>query len=217
MPSLEERMAALLSSKRGSTPPPPAPVRTPRSTVPRAPTPSPDPRPGAVAPHVQNVRTAADYPKKWTAPPELASPVWYKGERWFVCNTGLDWERTSFVQIMDCPYRPGMSVPKGATVQSVHADLLEPAPISKTAYHPQMKKATVEKRAEMKAKGLTDIGDDVAVMLRGKSLDEVYEIAAKFLGKTNKELTDKYSHLNCGMQRMVIGGAMRNHLKKGRR
>lgn len=56
-----------------------------------------------------------------------------------------------------------------------------------------------------------DNGDDTATKLRGKTLDEVYEFAAKKLGETVKALKAKYAHLNPGMQRMSLG----NRLRKG--
>jgi len=52
-------------------------------------------------------------------------------------------------------------------------------------------------------------GDAVAVKLRGKSIDEVFAIAAKVLGEPEKELRAKYKHLNVGMQRMNLGNRMR--------
>lgn len=60
-----------------------------------------------------------------------------------------------------------------------------------------------------------DNDDRVAKVLRGATLDEVYERAAKVLqdkdGKpfTVKALKAKYAHLNSGMQRMNLGNRMR--------
>lgn len=52
-------------------------------------------------------------------------------------------------------------------------------------------------------------GDDLATKLAGKSLDEVYELAAKKTGDSIKELKAKYGHLNVGLQRMSIGNRIR--------
>lgn len=56
--------------------------------------------------------------------------------------------------------------------------------------------------------------DDVAKKLVGKSLDDVYAMAAKVLVKvdpdvTVKSLVAKYKHLNVGMQRMNLGNRIR--------
>jgi len=52
-------------------------------------------------------------------------------------------------------------------------------------------------------------GDDVAKRLLGKSLDQVYAMAAKALKEDEKALRAKYKHLNAGMQRMNLGNRMR--------
>lgn len=54
-----------------------------------------------------------------------------------------------------------------------------------------------------------DNGDDVATMLRGKTLDEVYAVASKKLKETEKDLRAKYKNLNPGMQRMALGNRLR--------
>jgi hypothetical protein len=54
-----------------------------------------------------------------------------------------------------------------------------------------------------------DIGDETAAALRGKPLDEVYKLAAKVLGESEKDLHARYDHLNPGMQRMNLGNRMR--------
>lgn len=56
-----------------------------------------------------------------------------------------------------------------------------------------------------------DCGDELATILRGKELDEVYVIAAKKLETTVSALKDKYGHLNPGMQRMNLA----NRIRKG--
>lgn len=57
-------------------------------------------------------------------------------------------------------------------------------------------------------------GDNIALQLQGKSLDEVYEVGAQFLETTVDALREKYSHLNPGQQRMNIGNRMRGLIKK---
>jgi hypothetical protein len=58
-----------------------------------------------------------------------------------------------------------------------------------------------------------DVGDRVAAQLRGKPLDDAYAIAAKALRCTQKELHERYGHLNAGQQRMNLGNRMRQALK----
>jgi hypothetical protein len=55
-----------------------------------------------------------------------------------------------------------------------------------------------------------DIGDEVAVLLRDKTLDEVYNIAAEVVNVTVESLKEKYKHLNAGQQRMNLGNRIRN-------
>lgn len=57
-----------------------------------------------------------------------------------------------------------------------------------------------------------DNGDAAAKLLRGKSLDETYDIAAKQLGETKLALKRKYGKLNEGMQRMNLGNRIRKVL-----
>ena len=66
------------------------------------------------------------------------------------------------------------------------------------------------------AKGNVSVhcGDELAVFLRGKSLEQVYEIAAKAFG-TGNGLKAKYSHLNTGQQRMNVGNRIRAAIKDG--
>lgn len=58
-----------------------------------------------------------------------------------------------------------------------------------------------------------DTGDKAAAMLRGKSLDEQYEIAAKVLDESPRKLRQQYEHLNAGMQRMNLSNRMRGALR----
>lgn len=54
--------------------------------------------------------------------------------------------------------------------------------------------------------------DRVAKVLEGKSLDEVKMIAANMM-QLRHNAFDKWAHLNPGHQRMLIGIALRKHLK----
>lgn len=58
-----------------------------------------------------------------------------------------------------------------------------------------------------------DCGDDTAQALRGKDLESVYAAVAKKLKVPEKELRDKYKHLNPGMQRMSLGNRLRKVTK----
>jgi hypothetical protein len=65
-------------------------------------------------------------------------------------------------------------------------------------------------RAKDKAGKLhIDCADDVATMLRGKGLDDIYVLVAKKSETPEKELRAKYTHLNVGMQRMNLGNRLR--------
>jgi hypothetical protein len=70
---------------------------------------------------------------------------------------------------------------------------------------------TAEKKKEL---GITDIGDTIGEMLRGKSLEESYPICAKYIGVPEDVLRAKYAHLNHGQQRMNLGNRMRGYWKK---
>lgn len=54
-----------------------------------------------------------------------------------------------------------------------------------------------------------DNGDVTAQKLRAKTLDEVYELAAKASDVSVRSLKDKYKNLNIGMQRMALGNRIR--------
>jgi hypothetical protein len=56
----------------------------------------------------------------------------------------------------------------------------------------------------------TDIGEETAELLRGKSLDEVYRIAAQRLGEDEHELRARYAHCNPGSQKMSISNRIRH-------
>jgi len=65
-----------------------------------------------------------------------------------------------------------------------------------------------------------DSGDPVAAALRGKDLDEVYDLTARVLSQSGEDaigpqgLKEKYGHLNVGMQRMNLGNRIRRALKE---
>ncbi len=60
-----------------------------------------------------------------------------------------------------------------------------------------------------------DIGDTTATELRLMTLDEIYKLGAKLSGIKEKDLREKYSRLNPGMQRMNLGNRIRNFVKVG--
>ena len=167
------------------------------------------------APFVPNVREIKDWPKNH-APGALkeGDSVWYRDQRFWICWAPSDWLHTSYIRLVDHAWRPGSNIHKDAVFVNVHADLVTLAPVKGPAFAPQPTKHAVETRERMKAEGVTDIGDDVATMLRGKSLDEAYAIAAKYLHVTEPELRAKYSKLNHGQQRMNLGNRMRGYAKK---
>jgi len=72
-----------------------------------------------------------------------------------------------------------------------------------------------EATKERQRSGQKDVGDEAAVMLRGKSLDETYTAAARFLRVPENDLRTKYEHLNPGQQRMNLGNKIRFAIKKG--
>lgn len=57
-------------------------------------------------------------------------------------------------------------------------------------------------------------GDPVAQALEGATLDETYGLAAEALETDVKALTEKYGHLNDGMQRMNLGNRLRGVVGK---
>ena len=60
-----------------------------------------------------------------------------------------------------------------------------------------------------------DIGDKVARMLRGLTLEQVYEVAGKNLGHAlTVERKERDKALNLGMQRMNIGSRLRKVLRR---
>lgn len=62
-----------------------------------------------------------------------------------------------------------------------------------------------------------DNGDEVAIMLRGKTLDEVYQITSDWVGISVEELIERYKHLNAGQQRMNLGNRLRRYIIAGKK
>lgn len=58
-----------------------------------------------------------------------------------------------------------------------------------------------------------DNADDLAVKLRGKTLEDAYKMVAELIGVDIKELITKYQHLNPGQQRMCIGNRARGFIR----
>lgn len=61
-----------------------------------------------------------------------------------------------------------------------------------------------------------DCGDELAQLMRGLTLEKVYEKTAKIMGLAPAELQIAYSHLNNGQIRMVLGNRIRGMLKNGK-
>lgn len=221
--SLEAEFDALLGTggpRKPKTPKQKAPPKkvngTPRAEA--APAVSPPAKPVVTEgykttvppPHVQNVRTKLHWPTRH-APGSLnnGDSVWYRDERYYIANVPPSWEHTSYVNICSMPIRPNSYTPREAEFFFVHADLLDLAPVVKTIFHDQPTRSAIETQQRKKELGITDIGDDIGELLRGKSVDETYAIAAKRLRTPEDELRAKYRHLNPGQQRMVLGNRMR--------
>lgn len=145
---------------------------------------------------------------------QVGTSVFYHNERYWVEVVPSSWLETCSVRITDKrPPRPGLEQTPERVSFCVHPDTLELAPVNKNPFGRQPTKAAVVKREAAKAEGRRDNGDEVATMLRGKSLDEAYEVASELLGVPAEELKDKYAHLDHGRQRMVLGNRMRAILK----
>lgn len=141
--------------------------------------------------------------------------VWYHDSRYWVESAPKDWTRTCTVRISSERVHPDPDrlPPKERESFCVHADTLDLAPAPKNVYGHHTTFAE-EQRKERARSGQRDIGDEVAGLLRGKSLDECYTAAARFLRVPEDGLRIKYQHLNPGQQRMCLGNGMRFHLKK---
>jgi hypothetical protein len=93
------------------------------------------------------------------------------------------------------------AAPKVKKARAVTGNRLVPADLSQ--YHKDNVKKTAGGNTSI------DCNDKVAVLLRGKSLDDIYPLVAKKCDVTEKELRAKYKHLNLGMQRMNLGNKLR--------
>ena len=56
--------------------------------------------------------------------------------------------------------------------------------------------------------------DEVAKALEGAGVGDQYVLTSSLLGVTEKELHEKYGHLNVGMQRMNLGNRIRGFIGK---
>lgn len=59
-----------------------------------------------------------------------------------------------------------------------------------------------------------DCADSVAVLLRGKTIEQVREIVGGQMGIPPTELEVRYAHLNNGMQRMTLSNMFRKFLRE---
>ncbi len=96
-----------------------------------------------------------------------------------------------------------------ATVEFADGEIIKVGK-SKIELMPEAKKPAKAKthRASSGRKSV-DNGDNIALMLRGKSLDEVYTISSDILKIPEQQLRAKYNHLNAGQQRMCLGNRLR--------
>lgn len=83
------------------------------------------------------------------------------------------------------------------------------------------KEVRIRPNLEKYVKGVSGSGkrtlranDPVAEALDGFTLDEVYAVASKMTEITQKDLKEKYGHLNIGMQRMNLGNRIRGAVAK---
>lgn len=53
-------------------------------------------------------------------------------------------------------------------------------------------------------------GDEVAALLDGMTIDELYSVTKKFV---NEDFRSRYEKLNVGMQRMNLGNRIRGHVR----
>ena len=105
-----------------------------------------------------------------------------------------------------------------AQAEDAHFELLAQADQSDGAERPLTRIRNYQYEVCLSASGKKskDNADEVAVMLRGKTLDEVYEIAESWLIISAEELKARYAHLNAGQQRMNVGNRLRACIKKSK-
>lgn len=85
----------------------------------------------------------------------------------------------------------------------------------------QEKEVRIRPNLEKYVKGVSGSGkrtlrtnDPIAAALDGFTLDEVYAVASKMTEISQKDLKEKYGHLNIGMQRMNLGNRIRGVVAK---
>lgn len=144
--------------------------------------------------------------------------VFYRGERMFIEAAPDDWTYSAWVRITDVRIDPRIPPYKWTTKRvafNVHADMLTLAPPA-PLYSDRLPTVASVARKERAKTGERDIGDEIAQMLRpAESLEQVYQIASKYLGVPEADLRLKYGHLNPGQQRMNLGNKMRFKWRKG--
>ena len=166
------------------------------------------------AAHVIDTRGCTKPKKFQIGDLKIGDTVWYRGERYWITFLSQGMYEGCYARICNMPARPGLREPDGCTTFSVYVDLLDKAPPVSNIFAPIPTKAAEERKERAKT-GQTDIGDEVALLLRQcESLDDVYRAGAKFLEQQVEDLKKKYAHLNPGQQRMVIGNRMRAEAKK---
>lgn len=109
---------------------------------------------------------------------------------------------------------PNMAIVEQALEEAPKADFV---PLVRRSIVPEgYRERCVQDKEHRTAAGNTSVhcGDELARFLVGKSLEQVYEIAAKAFGPGNG-LKARYSHLNVGQQRMNVGNRLRAAIKDG--
>lgn len=138
----------------------------------------------------------------------MGNLVFYRNERRWI--DGLLSPESQFCRVRDTRiFNPG---PGGhvSTLEHVPIATLLKAQTQGIRYGQALPTVASEARKLARKAGQRDVGDDVAAMLRGKSIPELYQYAAPLLGTTPEALDQKYSHLDNGRRRMVIGNRLRS-------
>jgi hypothetical protein len=153
------------------------------------------------------------YPNKH-APGSLkrGDVVWYGGQKYYVENAQLTWDKGTHVRIGSKLPHPDPLYPLPVERESfyTHADnLLITNPNRIPVVEHTMKVKAVN--GEKKVRTVRDVGDEVAKLLR--ETKDIYAVAAKYLDVKPDALHKKYGHLNPGQQRMCLGNKMRAHGK----
>ena len=141
--------------------------------------------------HNQPVKHEADTldperaPKKHVLGPEdeqmhVGSIVFYRGERFWVSICPNSWDITHHVRICSKRIRAGDPEPTDAECFYVHADVLDISPNQNQIRPKTVKAIAASERARA---GVRDVGDEVAEILRGLTLDEMFATASAFLGE----------------------------------